>query len=655
MAKKENKKNKISLGKNIKKLRKKRRKADFFPAARMWFSTFLSIFKGDKGTIPGDIGDKIYIGENMYVTKNYMSAVIMIREFSLDTVLSMTSDMIKTVKFAVPETIIDFTFKNSKYEIDLREPGLKERVNKWQEQLDSDKVPPKIKERNAWLLYSYDVLKSGKLCYVTRCFITVRAKNNAVLQCALNQCEKYLNGYNIDHKVIKSDIKRYLNFISPVINKHDSSVKDLPSVISSAGSLSEILPVTQGLNDETGTFLGIDRNNENPYMIDLRATARAKNFYVLGPSGEGKTFLVITWLIDMFADGYSISITDIKGNEFTAFTLACGGKVVSMRPGSTSYVNTFKISQDGVSQGQPPEYYFKENVKLSKMILTIITGIDDQRSIKVSALMEEFLDALYLQIGVSANNTNTWKRTEELSPFKVYEYFKRYISEDIKRVYADILDDVLMAFNTYLEPSGSGSELFSSEYVIEELINTRVITFDYGLLDKNRITDPIALELKQLFAKLITDSFVRSNKDKKLHTVRILEESQMTTKLQKRMYAEEISLRRSQNQINIMLGNSIAALKNDEDSAIILDNINIWVLGRLTRSNMKYLIEEYSLEDYEEQMEDINKNSNLDRTFLVINKLHRNTTSAMLKAFVPNSVVKGSIFKVVDSSVDEGV
>ena len=65
MAEKENKKNKLSLGKNIKKLRKKRRKADFFPAARMWFSTFLSIFKGDKGTIPGDIGDKIYIGENI--------------------------------------------------------------------------------------------------------------------------------------------------------------------------------------------------------------------------------------------------------------------------------------------------------------------------------------------------------------------------------------------------------------------------------------------------------------------------------------------------------------------------------------------------------------------------------------------------------------
>ena len=54
-------------------------------------------------------------------------------------------------------------------------------------------------------------------------------------------------------------------------------------------------------------------------------------------------------------------------------------------------------------------------------------------------------------------------------------------------------------------------------------------------------------------------------------------------------------------------------------------------------------------------MEEINKNSNLDRTFLVINKLHRNTTSAMLKAFVPSAVVKVRIFKVVDSNTDEGV
>jgi len=390
-------------------------------------------------------------------------------------------------------------------------------------------------------------------------------------------------------------------------------------------------------------------------MIDLRATARAKNFYVLGPSGEGKTFLVITWLIDMFADGYSISITDIKGNEFTAFTDACGGKVISMRPDSTSYINTFKIMKDGVSEGEPPEHYFKENVRLSKTILTVTANVNDDKSSKVSALMEEFLEAMYLQLGVSANNPNTWKRTEILTPTKVFEYFKKYISEDIKKVYADILDDVLIAFGTYLDPSGSGSYLFSDEFVIEELINTRVITFDYGLLDKNRIIDPVTLELKQIFAKLITDSFIRSNKNKKLHTVRILEESQMTTKSQKRMYAEEMSLRRSQNQINIMLGNSIAALKNDTDSAIILDNINIWVLGRLTRSNMKYLTEEYSLDDYEEQMEEINKNSNLDRTFLVINKLHRNTTSAMLKAFVPNSVVKGRIFKIVDSSKDEGV
>lgn len=642
-----------NLGSNIKKLRKKRRGIDFFAAEKMWLSVIISKIRGNKGQIPEDIGDKIYIGENMYVTKKYMSSIIMIKEFSLDTVLAFTSDMIKTVKSAVPQIIIDFTIKNNKYEIDLKEPGLKERINQWTEQLNNDSVPKRIKERSAWLLYSYNILKSGQTCFTSRCFITVRAKSNSVLQEALKQCEKYLLEYNIDYSIIKSDINRFLNMIAPVINKNDKSMKDLPFVVSSSTSLAEILPVTQGLNDEYGTFLGIDRRNENAYMINLRATAKAKNFYVLGPSGEGKTFLVITWLIDMFADNYSISICDIKGNEFTAFTLACGGKIISMK--YSYYINTFKITKEELSSEETPEDYFRNNVKLSKIMLIILANEGQNKYSKVSSLIEEFMEAMYLQLGVSPENINTWDRTEILTPFKVFELFKKYISQDIKEVYSDIIDGVISNFRTYLEPSGSGADLFMKEYNIKEIIDTRVLTFDYGLLDKNRTVDPVVLALKGFFEKLLTDRFIQSNKEKKLHTVRILEESQIISKAQKKMYAEEMSLRRSQNQINIMLGNSIAALKNDKDSEIILDNINIWVLGRLSRSNMKYLIEEYSLDDYENEMNEINKNSNLDRTFLVINKLHRNTTSAMLKAYVPMSVVKGRIFKTVDFIDNEEV
>lgn len=231
----------------------------------MWLSTIVSMIKGDQGIIPSDIGSKVYIGENMIVTQNYMTSIIMIREFSLNTVLAMTSDLIKNVKEIVPNIVIDFVFKNIKYEIDLKEPGLKERVNKWTEQINNPRVPVKIREKNEWLLYSYDVLKSGKLCFLTRCFILIRAKDNLTLKKALKQCEKYLNEYNIDYKAIKSDIKRYVDYINPIINKSDNTIRDLPNVISSNSSLAEILPVTQGLNDEAGTFMGISRDNENIY------------------------------------------------------------------------------------------------------------------------------------------------------------------------------------------------------------------------------------------------------------------------------------------------------------------------------------------------------------------------------------------------------
>lgn len=642
------------LGENIKNLRKKRKSADFFPVLRMWMSTLFAAIKSDKGLIPSDIGEKIYIGENMLVSKNYMTSLIMIKEFSLDTAIAMTSEFVKYIKESVPETIIDFTFKNTKFEIDLREPGLKERVARWTEQMNNPKIPVKIKERNAWLLYSYEVLKSGRLCFATRCFILIHTKDNLTMKKALKQGSQYLNEFNIEYKIIKSDINRYLSYINPVINKSEVSTKDLSSIISSSYSLAEILPITQGLNDESGTFLGIDRDNSNPYFLDFRTTARAKNILVLGPSGEGKTFLVQTWLVDMFSDKYSIVINDIKG-EFISFVEACGGKVLSMHSNTSSYVNTFCIKKEGLNEKEKPEVYFNENLMLSKTKLLIIANIDEGKTSKVSAFIEEFLEAMYLQLGVVKSNENTWYRTKDLTIYSVYEYFIKYVSIDIRIVYEDIIDSVLLNFKTYLDISGSSHSVITNEYEIQDIIESQVLCFDYGILSKNRIQDNISLALNQLDAKIIMDQFIYSNKRKHLHTVCVNEEFQMTSKFLKHMYAEAFSLRRAQNQINIILGNSLSSLKGDIDSSIILDNINIWLLGRLTKNNIDFLVNEFSLDDFEENMKEINHNSNLDRTFLLINKLHRHTTSAFLTAFVPSSVVSSKIFKVVDSTDCEGV
>jgi hypothetical protein len=119
------------------------------------------------------------------------------------------------------------------------------------------------------------------------------------------------------------------------------------------------------------------------------------------------------------------------------------------------------------------------------------------------------------------------------------------------------------------------------------------------------------------------------------------------------IYAEEFSLRRAQNQVTIMLGNSVTALKGSKSAQIIFDNLNVIVVGKTNNTTINYLNDEYRLGKHMETLERINTDTDFDRVFLVINRMQRNNTCSQVKAFVPENVVKGQIFKVVDVEGDE--
>ena len=106
------KKEDTSVGARLRSQHKERKKKERFIRSRMWFSTFMSIITNDRGTIPPNIGNNILITNNMYVTKNSLSAVITIAEFSNVTNLAWTSYLLQTVKDKQPNVTIDYTFKN---------------------------------------------------------------------------------------------------------------------------------------------------------------------------------------------------------------------------------------------------------------------------------------------------------------------------------------------------------------------------------------------------------------------------------------------------------------------------------------------------------------------------------------------------------------
>lgn len=634
----------------LKKKANDRKKKEKFIRTRMWFYTFASMIFNDRGKIPPNIGNNIMITNNLYITKNSLSAIIIVNEFSNTTPISWTSDLLMKVKDKVPDVTIDFSFKNQRHYVDLHDKGLQSRMNTWAATLNNPFASPKSAARAARLLYAVDVLADGVKSYHTRTYITVRSTSGTVLSKAINEVCGYLSSIDALYRVVKSKMQTHLEYISIVSDKPDKTMKDVAYTLQTSETLAESLPTTQGMNDTEGSLLGVNKNNYMPYQINFRASSNAKNLYVGGRSGFGKTFLVVNWLLDFFALKYGIVIQDIKGTEFTAFTQACGGVVISLRQDSPIYVNTFVWNADAVLNGDY-RTYTDRMLNFTKQQLMIMCDYQDKDDKSMGeTLIETFLQSLYVNNGVLADNPNTWKNTEKITPFRAFEFFERYVSYEIRNKYGKVAQRAMDRLRMFLSPTGSYSHMFTQPVSYEDVLDSPVLTFDFGLIDSATTSDTVAFKLRFLYTRILSEEYCAYRKRKGLWTVDVMEESQIVDDEVMAMYTKAMTLGRAQNKINIMLGNSISALVDNKYAKASLENFNIFVLGVLNQSSIDYVVKEFNLrEEDKETLNRIQIDPEFEYTFLLINRMQKNATTALLKAYVPDRVRNGKLFKVVDT------
>lgn len=101
--------------------------------------------------------------------------------------------------------------------------------------------------------------------------------------------------------------------------------------------------------------------------------------------------------------------------------------------------------------------------------------------------------------------------------------------------------------------------------------------------------------------------------------------------------------------MTVLPGNSISSLASDPNAEGILENADILVLGALNKLSHKYLTEEFELDKERDESEALFSNPDYTDTFLLINKIQKDVTTALLKAHVPQRVVEEKLFKVVDT------
>ncbi|MDR1523196.1 MAG: hypothetical protein LBS29_04530 [Endomicrobium sp.] len=630
----------------MKRVAKRTRKKERFITLRMWFSTFIAFFYNDRGVIPPNIGNNIFIGNNIYTTRNSLNALIIAKEFSVETPIAFISDLINTVKGKVPNVTIDFTVKNKRHYVNLGSGDLKSRISTWEQTLSNPVATDYHKRRSARLLYTVSILRSGESLYKSVLYITVRAKLGTDLNKGIEQVTNYLTSIGCAHKIVKNDIRSHLDFVWLMSNRLSRKIKDLPHIMLSKQTMAEMMPMVQSANDSTGTFLGIDRVVQSPYFVNFRGTAKAKNIYIVATSGSGKTVLAQNWFMDMYADNYNMCIMDIKGTEFVAFTKATGGIVLSMKSNSTYYVNTFKMDKSEVKTDI--KVYYDERFNLSKRMMLILCDLPDALTSRAESLLEEFLHSMYMQLGVLSDNDNTWERTNAINPYTVFIALQSYISPAVRMKYSDVADRILTRLSIYMSQNGSNSHMFRTPFEYKSILETKVLCFDFGLLDIGANIDKAMFKVRAMFMDILNDEFIAYKASKGEWTGKVLEESGIADDYLLALYAKDFMLRRSQNQVTILLGNSVSALVTNPNAKGILENITILAVGMLHRSSRDYLINEFGLDKYEDKLDLLSTNPDYENTFLLVNRMQKDATVAMLKAFVPESVIKGSLFKVVD-------
>lgn len=647
--KKGNNGKKETISDRLEKKRPNRPKKERFEVIKMWVYYLGSMIAKDRGTIPNNIGNKILITSNMYITKLYLSSIIQITTAGLGVPITTVQELTRYLRDKKCNAVVDATFKRIPMNISMSDSGLTSRVRTWRNTMDKDYITDKQKEMSARCLYTVDALESGtKLCY-TRMYITLRAKTGSELKTAEMLAGRFFEGSSIVYLPITSNVKDTLQYMSILSDRYSRDVKDAKALITSDLTLAQMLPNTGAYNGNKGLWVGVNILNNSHYNIDFESITIARNVYLIAPSGVGKTVLsnnIISSALEM--NNWRACAMDIKGNELSNLCMSVNGLILDLTPKSREYINSFKMVADYVHYEDSQEY-FKDNFNLSKETMIVLGNLTTVAEFnEANALVDRFLGTLYNNIGVVADNKNTWYRTENLNAYEVYDKFVEFMTPQMMAEYSLCGKKLIDNLRSYMYRRGSKSYVFMKEFDMTRVYSSKMVVFNFGMLmygtDSTRIDAPL-FRLKFSYSQRINSAYVAYNYANKFETLKVLEESQIVPSDVLTKYVEEFTLRRAQRQTTLLLGNSIQALLDNDISKPLIENTRALFIGDLPKEAREKVIEAFDIQHLRDLIMKVGSTEEYYNSFVFYNKMQPDPLVPIIKLILDEKKAKTGYYK----------
>ena len=609
-----------------------------FSWIHMWITYIASSFIKDQRKIPDNIGNKILITNNMYVTSNYMNIILHILDLGDKAPITYVGEILKELRNRGNTCVVDFHFKNSNWIYDPEDSGLKSRIRIWEKIVEDPTSVGKRRAKAERCLYTVNQAKSGKQLKETRLYITLRSKDIDELVDAEHIIDKCFGKFDGSYSSNYAKVKEDLQFITILGDTHDD-IKRVPAIMTSNSVMSQMVPNCGSFNDWKGYYLGQNIENGTPYYIDFSEISVARNLYIVAPSGHGKTVIAGNLMQSAFENGAAVCTMDIKGNEYVNFIRATGGYIVSLRPTSYEYINSFAMHKEDAT-AQNAEIYFNSRLNFSKQQMIILSGLTDKLQItSLETLLDEFLDNVYVFYGAEKRNRNSWDKTLELNPYVVYDMLKDFLTPS-KMAQYNLPRTILTTLGMYMSRNGSKSYVFTTEFDFDSIIKAPTLSFDFGILTQTSQSDVDVdlFRLKFLYMSKLNSDFTTAKFNRGIRTLKILEESQIVTSDILHMYAQEYTLSRARKQDTVLLGNSVQALIDNPESKSIVENTTGLLVGALTTNARNLVIKEFSLDYLIDKLVLPGSNPKYKNSFVFINMMQKKTLYPIIKVQLDKEV-----------------
>lgn len=615
--------------------------SNWFLRTKMWLSYIVSAVEKDRGRVPDNIGNRILVTNNLIVTKKGLTSYIFVEELSIETPVCLISDLTTVLRERGSNAIVDCVFKNEPYTVHLTDSGLKSRIAMWEKVINDEDARDIDKARAARCLYTVGIARSGEHLMKSRIFLAVHEETASKLTEAERIIYDYLTSIEAIATPVARDLVDVLKYVTIASGRRSKNIKNFRTVVTSPRTLAQMLPNSGSINDETGLYMGCNLDNYQPFRVDFEHISTGRNLYVLSSTGGGKTWWVINFCESAREAGWAVCIQDIKGNEFNSFIEATNGYVVSLRQLEPGYINSFIMHAEEATD-ETAEVYFKERIAFSKRQLTILSALTtSEEKADLDELLDEFFTSVYIKLGVLASNTATWVKTEELTPFRLFDMFKAYMTPTMIKKYERIARKVLSEFRMYFTKEGSKSYIFTKEFGYYDILKAPTLMFDFGLLDNaGQSVDPVLFKLKFEYMLKLNADFVAYKFKQGIKVLKVLEEAQIAVQDDDiiRGYVKEYTLGRAQGQTTVMIGNSISAFLENPVAAPLIENVKGLVLGSLNDSAKAAVAKAFDLEDVIDQVDIIGTSKEFENAFLFVNMMQPRAVTPLLKVHYRDGV-----------------